>query len=91
MSSTFSHLQKPRCQHDSGNEGGKWLRQKTTVLHNNCKISVTKIASHQKYAVENIKSLDEKFINSEKCAWIGLLKIVVYLDYSVNIHTLYII
>ena len=31
MSSTFSHLQKPRCQHGSGNEGGKWLRQKTTV------------------------------------------------------------
>lgn len=54
-------------------------------------VSVTKIFSHQKYAIKNAKSLDEKFINSGNGARIGLLKIVVYLDYSVNIHTLYII
>lgn len=50
-----------------------------------------KLLAIKKYAVENIKSLDEKCINSGNSAWIGLLKIVVYLDYSVNIHTLYII
>lgn len=38
-----------------------------------------------------------KLINSEKSGWIGLLKIIfqaellhLYLDYSINIHTLYI-
>lgn len=59
MSSTFSHLQKTRCQRSCGNDGVKnWLSQNRTILQDTCETSVTRINRHYT-AVQKFNSKEE--------------------------------